>query len=51
MIVLLELLETGNPATLVYGYTGFISMGSLAGAIKILVGKFSAIGEVIAGSM
>ncbi|KAG3067847.1 hypothetical protein PC128_g12838 [Phytophthora cactorum] len=47
--VLLELLEIGNPVALVYGYTAFISVGSLAGAIKILIGKFSAMGEVIAG--
>ncbi|KAE8996693.1 hypothetical protein PR001_g19786 [Phytophthora rubi] len=51
MTVLLELLETGSPAALVYGYTGFISVGSLAGAVKILVGRFSAMGEIIAGSI
>ncbi|KAG7379220.1 hypothetical protein PHYPSEUDO_008871 [Phytophthora pseudosyringae] len=51
MTILLDLLETGNPAALVYGYTAFISVGSLAGATKILVGKFTAMGEVIAGSV
>lgn len=51
MTVLLELLETGSPVTLVCRYTGFISVGSLAGAIKILVGRFTAMGEIIAGSM
>ncbi|KAF4145057.1 hypothetical protein GN958_ATG05764 [Phytophthora infestans] len=49
MTVLLELLETGSPVALVYGYTAFISLGSLAGALKILIGKFSAMGEVVAG--
>ncbi|KAJ8576394.1 hypothetical protein ON010_g2815 [Phytophthora cinnamomi] len=49
--VLLELLENGNPAALVYGYTGFISVGSLAGAVKILVGRFTAMGEIIFGSI
>ncbi|KAL3657473.1 hypothetical protein V7S43_017612 [Phytophthora oleae] len=51
MTVLLELLDNGSPRALVYGYTTFISAGSLAGAIKILVGTFSAMGEVIAGSV
>ncbi|GMF38483.1 unnamed protein product [Phytophthora fragariaefolia] len=49
--VLLDLLKTGSPVILVYVYTGFISMGSLAGAVKILVGRFSAMGEIIAGSV
>ncbi|ETP23567.1 hypothetical protein F441_03326 [Phytophthora nicotianae CJ01A1] len=49
MTVLLELLEIGNPEALVYGYTALISLGSLAGAAKILIGKISAMGEVIAG--
>jgi hypothetical protein len=51
MIVLLELLDNGNPATLVYGYTLFLSVSSLAGAVKIIFGKFTAMGEIIAGSV
>ncbi|GMF12300.1 unnamed protein product [Phytophthora lilii] len=39
MSVLLELLESGTPACLIYGYTAFICVGSLAGAIKVAVGK------------
>ncbi|EGZ08626.1 hypothetical protein PHYSODRAFT_524117 [Phytophthora sojae] len=51
MLVLLQLLRSGSPVALVYGYALFVAANSLSSAINILFDRFSALTEVLIDSL
>lgn len=49
--MLRQLLQSGSPMSLTYGFAGFLAVNALSCAVNVLTGRFSVLTEVFIDSM